>query len=114
MLCVRCEREGRHPWCLDFPLEEGETFLDFLNGLPDVLWAMDPPSWLMDDYAALSTIDLPVLNIGGGELSTVKAPGLQLLADVATEISAERTTVASFEPMDLVRGVGPLLENVAG
>jgi hypothetical protein len=105
MLCVRCEREGRHPWCLDCPLEEGETFEGFLNDLPDLPWATHPPSWLMDDYAALSTVDLPVLDIGGGDLSTVKAPGLHLLANVATEISAERTTGTSFEPMDLVGGV---------
>jgi hypothetical protein len=91
---------------LDCPLAEGETFLEFLNGMPDVPWAMDPPSWLMDDYAALSTITLPVLNIDGGEMSIVKAPGLKLLAEVATEISAEGAKTVSLEPMDLVRGVG--------
>ena len=104
MPCEKCKQEGRrHPWCIDCPMGDGGSFQDLSEGQVDVPWALDPPAWLMEDWAT-PVIELPDLDIRDGELENAVAPGLHVLASVATAIESEASSV-HFEPMDLINGV---------
>ena len=105
MLCKRCTLDGRpHPWCLDCVMGGEESFADLLTGQLEVPWILDPPEWLIAEWTTPDA-ELPALTVEGGELGDSEAPGLQMLATVASERWVPLPEISLFDPMDLVNGV---------
>jgi hypothetical protein len=83
---------------------DGESFADMMGGAMDVPWVLDPPDWLLDEWTLPSSMELPELVVESGELSHNDAPGLHLLASVATGILIDLPTEENvvFDPMDMI------------